>query len=87
MKRHKKGMMEMNQKKNNRFEYMIITICGVFIITYAMMVDKIMNFPEVMSSTPLKILLTVFSCIVFIITVCLTVRLFILIHKDYVERR
>ncbi len=78
----------MNNNKNGRNkEYLIITICGVFIITFAMMIDKIMNFPEVLSSTPLKILLTVFSCIVLIIAVCLTVRLFILIHKDYVERR
>lgn len=52
----------MNNNKNGRNkEYLIITICGVFIITFAMMVEKIMNFPEVMSSTPLKILLTVFS--------------------------
>lgn len=78
--------MKSNKKDRNK-EYLILTICGVFIITFAMLVDNIMNFPEVMSSTPLKILLTVFSCIVFIIAVCLTVRLFILIHKDYVERR
>ena len=72
---------------NNRFEYMIITICGIFIIAFTMFVEKIMEFPEIMSNTPLKITLTVFCCVIFLISVFLTARLFILILRDYKEKR